>query len=147
MLTENIWVCLVDRLESISNEGVKRRRFSGSIRGQRFDCAIINSFPSVFHEFEGRRFQLLWRESRDGFQSSFFHNKCDLRSHTVTLVLTTKGFIFGGYTPVAWNRMCGYKADHSLKSFVFTLKNPHQVPACKVSLKSDHKDYAIYFRS
>jgi hypothetical protein len=33
--------------------------------------------------------------------------------------------------------------DDSLKSFLFTLKNPHNIPARKFALKSDRKDYAM----
>jgi hypothetical protein len=35
------------------------------------------------------------------------------------------------------------KADPSLKSFVFTLKNPHNFPARKFALKAEKKDEAI----
>jgi hypothetical protein len=35
------------------------------------------------------------------------------------------------------------KADDSLKSFIFTLKNPHNIPARKVVLNSEKKDLAI----
>jgi hypothetical protein len=35
------------------------------------------------------------------------------------------------------------KADPSLKSFLFTLKNPHKVPPRRFPLKADKKDMAI----
>jgi hypothetical protein len=40
-------------------------------------------------------------------------------------------------------RVWSYKADHSLKSFVFTLKNPHNFPVRKFALKAEKKDRAI----
>jgi hypothetical protein len=53
------------------------------------------------------------------------------------VILDTKGNIFGGFTPIewearVWNGKYGkndnrYKADDSLKNFVFTLKNPHNI--------------------
>jgi hypothetical protein len=56
--------------------------------------------------------------------------------------LTTKGFIFGGFTPVAWDSSSGCKADSSQKSFVFSLKNPRNGEAKKFSISNS--SYAIY---
>jgi hypothetical protein len=47
-----------------------------------------------------------------------------------------------------WNGKIGtednrYKADPSLKSFLFTLKNPHNSPARKFALKAEAQDKAI----
>jgi hypothetical protein len=39
------------------------------------------------------------------------------------------------------------KADESLQSFVFTLKNPHNIPARRFALKSEMKHQAIYCSS
>jgi hypothetical protein len=36
-----------------------------------------------------------------------------------------------------------YMADPSLKSFLFTLKNSHNLPARKFALKGERKDFAI----
>jgi hypothetical protein len=59
------------------------------------------------------------------------------------VILDTKGNIFGGFTPVEWESRTGYKADPSLKSFLFTLKNPHNVPARRFALKAEKKNEAI----
>jgi hypothetical protein len=67
---------------------------------------------------------LVYRGSRDGFDASDFHSKCDGCSPTVTLIETTKGYIFGGFTPIAWDSSGSVKADSSEKSFLFTVKNP-----------------------
>jgi hypothetical protein len=37
-----------------------------------------------------------------------------------------------------------YKADNSLKSFIFTLKNPHNIPPKRFALKAAMKAKAIY---
>jgi hypothetical protein len=47
---------------------------------------------------------------------------------------------FGGFTPVEWENDCTFKADASLKSFLFTLKNSHNVPARRFALKAEKKD-------
>jgi hypothetical protein len=41
----------------------------------------------------------------------------------VTLILTTKDFIFGGFTPIAWDSGGSYKADSSQQSFLFSVKD------------------------
>jgi hypothetical protein len=48
-----------------------------------------------------------------------------------------------------WNAKYGkksncWKADGSLRSFLFTLKNPHNIPARRFALKAGEKDGAIY---
>jgi hypothetical protein len=69
------------------------------------------------------------------------------------VILDTKGNIFGGFTPVEWesrewNNKSGeednrWKADDSLKSFLFTLKNPHNIAARRLPLKDERKHEAI----
>jgi hypothetical protein len=73
--------------------------------------------------FEHHKWVLLYRGTHDGFESSNFHGKCDGSSNTVTLILTTKGFIFGGFTPIAWNSKNEWGQDKSQQSFLFSIKN------------------------
>jgi hypothetical protein len=44
-----------------------------------------------------------------------------------------------GLTAVKWENNCGYKGDDSLRSFLFTLRNPHGVPPRKFALKAEEK--------
>jgi hypothetical protein len=60
------------------------------------------------------------------------------------VILDTKRNIFGGFTPVEWDSRITFKADDSQKSFVFTLKNPHNIPARRFALKAEKKHQAIY---
>jgi hypothetical protein len=62
------------------------------------------------------------------------------------VILDTKGNIFGGFTPAEWeSNLSDYanKGDPSLKSFLFTLKNPHNVPPRRFALKPEMKHQAI----
>jgi hypothetical protein len=73
------------------------------------------------------------------------------------LIADTDGNVFGGFTPVKWesrkwNGKSGkesntWKGDDSLRSFLFTLKNPHRVPPRKFALTAQKKEYAIYCSS
>jgi hypothetical protein len=60
------------------------------------------------------------------------------------VILDTKGNIFGGFTPLKWESQGGSNADDSLKSFLFTLINPHNVPARIFPLKTERKNRAIW---
>jgi hypothetical protein len=118
-----------------------------------FDSVIISEFPDLFADFAKKRFNLLWRGSRDGFGADPFHERCDGHANTLTLIRDTAWNIFGGFTPLkwesrAWNRNYGAesnlrKGDASLKSFLFTLKNPHDLSARKFVLNRERKDRAI----
>jgi hypothetical protein len=122
-----------------------------------WNSASVSDFPEIFAEFRGQQFSLLWRGSRDGFRdfrARDFHVRCDGHSNTLTVILDTNRNIFGGFTPVEWEsrewngkfrseNSCS-KADPSLKSFLFTIKNPHNVPARRFTLKPETKDEAIY---
>jgi hypothetical protein len=115
------------------------------VGGARIDSLIISDFPTIFTEFRGKIFRLLWRGSRDGFGASDFHSRCDGHTNTLTIIADTKGNVFGGFTPVAWES-CGkaLKGDGSRKSFLYTLRNPHNVPARRFALKEDAIEKAIW---
>jgi hypothetical protein len=63
----------------------------------------------------------------------------------LTVIETTKGFVFGGFTPVAWDSSGGFKADSSRKSFLFTVKNPRGSDGRKFVMASSAN--AIYCNS
>ena len=49
--------------------------------------------------------KLLYRVLRDGWDASDFHRMCDGKGATVTVVKSSDGYIFGGYTDVAWDQI------------------------------------------
>jgi hypothetical protein len=111
----------------------------------RLDSVIIPEFPSLFADFRGKVFTLLYRGTRDGFGGRDFHVKCDKHANTLTVILDTKGNVFGGYTPAAWESPKGHrdKSDDTGKSFLFTLRNPNGIPARRFALKPEEKHKAI----
>ena len=78
-----------------------------------------------------KQFKLLYRASRDGFKESVFYDKCDDHPDTLTIIKTSKGYIFGVYTSVALNGSNKFKIDAS--TFIFSLINasnqPQLIPA------------------
>jgi hypothetical protein len=64
------------------------------------------------------------------------------------LISDTDGNVFGGFTPMKWESNCWWKGncvkgDDSLRSFLFTLRNPHSVPPRRFALKAEKKQNAI----
>jgi uncharacterized coiled-coil protein SlyX len=114
---------------------------------------IVSDFPPLFNEFRSKKWELLWRGSRDGFGCNDFHSRCDGHANTVMLIQDFSGFVFGGFTPVklesrVWNGKSEdesncWKSEDSLKSFLFTLKNPHNICPRKFALKDEKKQLSI----
>jgi hypothetical protein len=121
-LTFGIWSSLRTRLALSVTPRSEPGRFSSAISSK-----IISSIPEIFSVLGDKRFHLLYRGSRDGFRATDFHSRCDGHANTVTLISSTNDCIFGGYTPVAWSSRRDYASDPTLKGFLFTLKNPHNL--------------------
>jgi hypothetical protein len=128
-------------------------RFSGNHEHHSLGSAILPGLPKILSLFQGKHFKILWRGSHDGFGGSDFHRQCDGHRNTLTVILDTNGNIFEGFTPVEWesrkwNGKTGdenncFKADDSLRSFLFTLKNPHDIPERRFALMARSKHEAI----
>ena len=78
--------------------------------------------------------ELLYRGSRDGWKGSDFHEKCDDKGATITVIRSSDGFIFGGFADKSWKSSGGWcKSD---KAFLFSLKSPSdEVGPTKMSIK------------
>ena len=53
-------------------------------------------------------FHLLYRASRDGFGANVFHQRCDNKGATLTIVQSSYGNVFGGFTTRSWTSTYGY---------------------------------------
>jgi hypothetical protein len=118
---------------------------------RQLDSQIIGKLPALFVEFQRKQFQLLWRGTRDGFKVADFHNRCDGHGNTLVVIKDTKGNVFGGFTPAAWEsrvKLGGganrYKGDDTISSWLFTLTNPHKIAPRKFHLKREYKNRAIF---
>ena len=86
---------------------------------------------------------LLYRSSRDGRNDSTFHDKCDGRGCTLTLIETTDGNVIGGYSNTSWRRTGG-AYDSATKAFLFALSGSGISFPCKMKLKNPNDTYAIF---
>ena len=58
-----------------------------------------------FESFLGEsnlKFTLCYKASRDGFNPTAFHSRCDNKGRSVTWAETTNNWLVGGYTSVSW---------------------------------------------
>lgn len=79
-----------------------------------------------YKSLNNQKWTLLYRASENGFRAIDFHSKCDNIANTLTLIKTTSGNIFGGYTFSKW---CSYTSTFIKQyrtdkdAFVFSLVN------------------------
>ena len=73
-----------------------------------------------------QKWELLYRGTRDGFKGKDFHKRCDNKSKTLTIIKSTNGNIFGGYTDKAWMSDNQHHSDPN--AFLFSLVNKDDKP-------------------
>jgi len=99
---------------------------------QEFNYFSLAEMPMLLLEFINKEwfpyheFQCLYKATRDGFAASEFHRLCDDKGSTLTLITSTEGYVFGGYSILPWDSSREFK-DHT-EGFLFTLINPHNIP-------------------
>ena len=100
----------VGKIEDINDKNL----FNSKIE---FDQKLIKNW------LNNRNFkaELLYRKSRDGFKPEDFHDRCDNKGITITLIETKKGNKFGGYTELQWDQKEVFKKDKS--TFIFSFDN------------------------
>jgi hypothetical protein len=143
-VTETIWLGIISRLkgEKTSNHHNHRHRTQIPIvHSIRFTSTILNEIPTILNDVMKKGSNLKYRGTRDGFKSTEFHQKCDGCVNTITLIETTKGYIFGGFTKLQWDSSNSWKRDDNRESFLFTIRNPHNLSARKFALSNP--SYAI----
>jgi hypothetical protein len=79
----------------------------------------------------------LYRGTRDGFDATAFHSKCNNHSKTYT-ILNAKGneFIFGVFTTAEWDCSDKHKSDPN--AFIFSLTNKNNSP---LTMKVDPNEH------
>ena len=118
-----------------------------SIILMKFNSSIINTnqvkdliqlcgFP------DRQRFKLLYRATVHGFSALNFHSKCDKQSNTLTIIKSTSGNIFGGFTSKSWSRANTWVNDP--EAFIFSLINSQEKP---IKFDCKYPPHAIFCRA
>ncbi|XP_053392905.1 interferon-induced protein 44-like [Mercenaria mercenaria] len=86
-------------------------------------------------------FKLLFSFTRNGADANVFHQNCDNKGPTVTVVFNTQGSVYGGYTEKSWKSDGGlyYRDEHAI---LFRLQQNGKSVPVKFSVKKPDK--AIY---
>jgi hypothetical protein len=85
-------------------------------------------------------FRLILSGTRNGFKGRIFHEICDNKPRTLTIIrVSGSGEVLGGYNPIAW-KTGGYSATHD--SFIFSFKSTFSIQDYILSRVKDH-NFAI----
>ncbi|GBC00020.1 hypothetical protein RclHR1_03710004 [Rhizophagus clarus] len=108
------------------------------------DKVEISKFTHLRELYLPYKFKLLLRGSRDGFTPNKFHELCDGKPNTITL-LKVKGEeeIIGGYNPLKWESDGGWV--NTKDSFIFSFKNKNVKDAIISNVENSCFAFNNYF--
>ena len=95
---------------------------------------LTNAFQRQLEEWIGsgpKTFTLLYSISKDGCNNTTFHQKCDNKGPTVTILYNAQGSVYGGYTSVPWNTGRNGNYDVDASAFMFRLQYNGTKATCK----------------
>ncbi len=83
---------------------------------------MVNNWILKRMKSEGKKVEmvLLYKLTCHGDSSGTFHSYCNGKGNTLTLVRTTKGYRFGGFTAISWASRGNYVND--VNAFLFSLE-------------------------
>ena len=113
--------------------------FDSTIIKDAGDCVMLHEW--LEENGPDGEFSLLYRGTRDGITNDAFHFRCDSVGCTLTVIETTCGKVFGGYSNTAWSSTRGYKGAN--QAFLFALSGGGISSPCKMKLKDENDIYAI----
>ena len=117
-----------ERFKTIVDYLFPRDSTSFILLGRDIDSTILSKYQSfqieswLVEDGVYGYLELLYRGSRDGWDSEDFHAKCDNKGATVAVIRSSDGFIFGGFADKSWKSSGGY--CESDKAFLLSLKSP-----------------------
>lgn len=96
-----------------------------------------------------KRYRLLYKASEDGCTSTAFHNRCNNKGPTVTILYNNDNFIYGGFTSACWKNLGDFQTDP--ESFLFRLYQNDTMAPVKMPIANyqysiyDHTDFGPTF--
>ncbi|KAJ8313261.1 hypothetical protein KUTeg_009178 [Tegillarca granosa] len=82
-----------------------------------------------------KKFVLLFDASRDTCDPAAFHQKCDNKGPTLTIINNSKGCTYGGYTSISWLSGTGVNM-YDGNAFLFQLNVQNESRPCKLPIKT-----------
>lgn len=87
-----------------------------------------------------KKYTLLYKASRHGCSATNFHNICNNKGPTVTILYNNDEFIYGGYTSLSWKSVGLFQPDNN--AFLFRLYQNGNWKPVKMPVKN--AQHAIY---
>ena len=105
-----------------------------------FRNLLAPKFLSILN-IEDFHLELLYRNSRDGNNAKAFHTHCNGYLNTLTLVQSSYGHVFGGFTTKDWGGSNYYVKDDL--AFLFRVKSKLNLPP-KIFNQRESHIYAVF---
>ncbi|KAH3795421.1 interferon-induced protein 44-like [Dreissena polymorpha] len=86
-------------------------------------------------------FNLLYKITRDGCSGTAFHQKCDSRGPTVTVLYNQHDSLYGGYASSSWTSNGHFIPD--VNAFMFQLRYSGSDKPIKFPIKSSYTGYSL----
>ena len=77
-------------------------------------------------DLDNRKWSFLYQGTREGFKACDFNSHCDNKQNTLTIIQSTNGNIFGGFTSIQWTSCGLWQFDKS--AFIYSLVNMENRP-------------------
>ena len=114
-------------IEEINNFGYFSRNIlpeflkSSIIQGDSKNQELIINWIKEKRKKEEINFELIFKMTENGSESKDFHQFCNDKGPTLTLMSTTEEKKFGGFTSLNWKSEGGFVSDISMETFIFSL--------------------------
>jgi hypothetical protein len=82
----------------------------------------------VREQYPQAKFKRIFDATADGWNAYDFHRLCDKKGWTLTIVMTTKNFIFGGFTTAEWESPWFHPWKPCPHSFLFSVDEGSKYP-------------------
>ena len=69
--------------------------------------------------------ELIYKASKHGFDGKLFHNKCDEKGPTITIIRSQHNHVFGGFTNQSWDSKSKFKKDN--KAWIYVLRAKKEI--------------------
>ena len=123
----------------------------------KFDSSILSAESPEFTKTLGEwlpvtgNWSVCWRATRDGNNSATFHERCDSKAPTLTVVKVfkdNKPLVFGGFATVNWTVVVteGTSNVPAPGSFLFSFRNNNNLPPFKSQIVISQQANNTIFR-
>ena len=128
----------IDLLNSFNESSIKiYKAINSKIFQSHNEISFINQGIIKSLNKSISKMDLIYRTSRDGDNSKCFHNMCDGKINTLTVIKTSMGKRFGAFTQAEWSSEEGYINDN--KTFLFSIDEKEFY-----YIKKEQTKYAIF---